>query len=358
MLTRPCLPVSSDIVPTLDSEKPLCPVFGQCGGCQFQDWTYPAELKFKQNYLSQLIKSHLGEKSALLLESIVPSQQAYHYRHVLDINLLRIRSGEVFIGFSPGSRNRIIPVEACPIARTEISDFLPQLKKQALARLTPHYRCANLVVKTGTDGRVFWGGIGKKSLELEEKDYLWAELNGQRIHYSLNTFFQANIGILPRLLALIESFGILDSQTVFYDLYGGVGLFGLAFSKLVRRVILIEENVHAIKIAEYNQRYNQLANFHIVSGRVEERIFHFEPGEKTCVMVDPPRAGLSPNVLELLSAKTRPQALFYLSCNPETFMRDVAFLVKSGWEISRVIPFDFFPRTRHVEILGVLRPKM
>lgn len=330
-----------------------CPLFGQCGGCQFQDIPYDIELKIKQHYLSDLLSEKIPGASACL-EVIVPSLKEYGYRASLDVKLVRFRSGEVLIGFSPLGRNRIIPAEACPVAVPEISRFFPQLKEQAVQKITAKHRNANLVVKSGDDGRVLWGGVGRRSLRLRETDYLWTEIDGTRIFFSLDTFFQKNLGILPKVIQTVQGLGVMDRETVFYDLYGGVGLFGIFFARAVRQVVLIEENIYAVRVAQYNRDYHRLANFQIVSGRVEEQGLSFPAGEKNVVMVDPPRAGLTASVIGQLCADVRPQHLIYLSCSPESLCRDLGELCGRGWSVRRVVPFDFFPRTRHLETLAVL----
>jgi len=158
---------------------PRCPYFGECGGCQYQDLPYDEELKLKEQMLRDLFEDMEGE---IPFQPIVPSLQDYHYRSRLDMNLLRIKSGEVFLGFAPARQGfKVMEIEACPLAMESLSAFIPRLKQEAIAKLTPKYRVASLVVKTGDDGRVFWGGIGKRSLRMAEEDDLFTELCDRRI---------------------------------------------------------------------------------------------------------------------------------------------------------------------------------
>ena len=175
---------------------PQCPVFGQCGGCLYQDIPYEEELRIKETNLKTLLQSRLNIADELF-EPITASPRDYHYRNRLDLKLVCTKEQGVLIGFSSEGRNNIIPIEACPIAQQEISAYLPKVKREAINRLTPKYKMANLVVKTGEDGRVAWGGIGRRSLQMKEEDYLWTEIAGKKIFYSLDTFFQAIRSILP-----------------------------------------------------------------------------------------------------------------------------------------------------------------
>jgi len=315
---------------------------------------YPAELALKERYVRTLLLDQVSPTLAAVFDPIVASPKQYQYRCVLDVKLLQTRDKQVFIGFSPQGINRVVAADHCPISMAAISDFFPELKRQALAKISPKYRNANLVVKTGDDGRVFWGGMGRRSLCLPESDYLWTQIHGKRIFYSMATFFQANLSILPELIERIKKLGVLNSNTVFYDLYGGVGLFGVALKDAVAKVILIEENIHAIKVAEYNRQFNQLQDFEIVPGRVEDHLKAFPFFGSSVAMIDPPRAGLASTVIDTLCADPCPRAVIYLSCNPESLARDLAALVSRGWRIAKIVPFDFFPRTRHLETLVLL----
>ncbi len=340
--------------------EPVCPVFGTCGGCQFQDIAYDDELRLKERYIQKLLlESGLADPSAI--RPIVASPKVYGYRSRMDLKLLRIKSGEMFMGFSPTRGYHVVEVEGCPISMKEISRFLPELRREAMKKMPLKYRNANLTVKAGSDGRVVWGGIGRRSLRLPPEDYLWVELAGKRIFYSLETFFQANLSILPRLIETILTLEGLDAQTVFLDLYGGVGLFGVSVADSVEKVVLIEENVHSVRCARHTLEFNGIKNMEVVEGRMEDAFGvlsgAIDPG-KTVAMIDPPRAGLGP-VAQTLSRGEPFKALLYLSCNPETLMSDLKTILEpGGYEVRTVIPFDLFPRTRHLETLAVLKPKL
>jgi len=203
----------------LKKVDPVCPVFGRCGGCQYQDIPYEQELAVKDQTIAGLFKEHLNIAPEFC-EPIVPSPQEYHYRNRLDLKIMRTKEGILF-GFSTEGKNLTVPIDACPIAMQAISDVIPQLRKQTTENLPPKYRMANLVVRADTEGKVKWGGIGRRSLRLKEDDYLSTELDGRRIFYSLETFFQANLFILPKLIDHLKADLPLAADTVFFDLYGG-----------------------------------------------------------------------------------------------------------------------------------------
>lgn len=337
-----------------DRETPPCPVFGECGGCQYQDISYPAELKVKENSLRALFAERLPVPDNIF-EPILASPKIYHYRNRLDLKLQRTRSAGILVGFSPEGRNGILPVDGCPIAMQEISDFVPQLKLEAVEKLTAKHNIANLVVRTGDDGRLSWGGIGRRSLKKDPEEYLWTEIAGLRIYYSLETFFQANLSILPKVMEYIHSLKLGGKDASFWDLYGGVGLFGICMAGSYGEVFLAEEVGPSVNMARYNALYNRIANMTIVTGKVEETLPGLLKNKKgrAVAMVDPPRAGLSASAKEAV-ANAFFEKVLYLSCNPESLAEDLKYFVERKWKIVKVRPMDFFPRTKHLETLVLL----
>ncbi len=335
----------------------LCPVFGECGGCLYQDIPYFAELQIKTNSLKEQLKKELNLEEASI-EPAVASPEEYHYRHRLDLGLRKIKSGEVLIGFVNPQTRKLIEINECAIARKEVSNFIPELKVRAKALLPADYKRANLTVKTGEEGRVLWGGIGKGSHRLAEEDYLWMNLEGQKIFYSLDNFFQANHFILPALVKILKRKISWNSQTVFFDLYGGVGLFSMVFAPLVKKVILIEESAPSIQMARFNANYHGFSNFEIYEASVEnclDELLLKQAGDACVAIVDPPRKGLTPQASTTLSQTRSLSQLLYLSCNPESLARDLKVFLHEEWKIEKIIPFDFFPRTKHLEVLALLK---
>ncbi|MDD5218181.1 MAG: hypothetical protein PHN49_00590 [Candidatus Omnitrophica bacterium] len=349
--------------------EPLCPVFGACGGCAYQDIPYDEELRIKEKELQTLFRNVLGTSDDIF-ETIVASPEPYYYRHRLDIGLYRDRQGGCTMGFMQEGTHRIVSVDSCAISQQGISEFLPQLKVEASQKMPADYRVANLVVKIGGDGRVVWGGIGRKSLAMNEADYLWTVIEGKKVYYSLDTFFQANLSILPRVVQQIRKWLALDAGTLFLDLYAGVGLFGLCLADSVCKVVMVEESKPSARLAKYNVDVHHLSGkAEILPCKVEEALLLFmaESSYATKVaLIDPPRVGLSESVLQGLALdEENPavgggrkwlDALLYLSCSPETLVRDLTVLSNHGWRIVKAAPFDFFPRTKHLETLVLLQP--
>ena len=337
-------------------EKPLCPYFGACGGCRYQHLSYEEELALKEEALRRIFREEIGLDGGTI-QTIVPSPAPYFYRSRLDLTLGRIR-GVVRLGLNQEGAKDLIPIQSCAIARVEISDFIPTLEKLASARLPENYRGANIVVKTGDNGEVRWGGIGKGSLRMSEPDYFWTEIEGKRIHYSLDTFFQANLAILPVLMKEIRrALGPYPEMNLL-DLYAGVGLFWVVLASEVNRVWAVEDNPWAVRAAEFNRRYHGLSNVLLRQGRTEDLltpILKELEGKPQAAVVDPPRSGLSPTSLQKLTQAKTLDPLIYVSCHPPSLLRDLRGFLKSGWTVDQVTPIDFFPRTQHLETIVRLR---
>lgn len=351
-----------DLPDAPEAVAPLCIYFGRCGGCRYQDLSYEAELKAKEERFRKLfwekLGNHLNGAGEEIFQSIVPSPEPYFYRSRLDLSLRRRGPGARF-GFQAEGSRRFIPIESCSIARPEINAFLPQLMKEAAERLPADYRGANLVIKTDDEGKVRWGGIGRRSLELPEAEYFFTEIEGKRIFYSLDTFFQANLGILPSVIQNLRELLALTSETHLLDLYAGVGLFWAVLARETGWVWAVEESPAATPIAEFNRRTHDLAHVSILEGKTEDRleqILEETQGVPKAAILDPPRKGLSPEALERLKTAKALQRLIYLSCHPDSLIRDLAGFLEAGWRIDFVRPFDFFPRTQHLEVMVRLLP--
>ncbi|MBF0386787.1 MAG: class I SAM-dependent RNA methyltransferase [Candidatus Omnitrophica bacterium] len=343
----------------MPKETPLCQFFGQCGGCQYQDIPYAEELERKGAAFKEALAARI-DIASWDIKPVVASPKVYHYRNRLDLKLVRTRKGTIHVGYSPASKGQILEIERCPIGMEKIADYIIQLRADASANLPEKYRMANLTLRCGDGDKVFWGGIGRKSNHLSPENYFYFSFQGKKIHYSLDTFFQANLSILPLLAEQMRALPIWSKEVVVFDLYGGVGLLGLMVHDLVKGVINIEENTHAVSVADYNVKSNSIENVATLEGRVENVL----PGlldQLDCadniVIVDPPRAGLTEKAVANIIGLTKVRHLLYLSCNPETLAANLSGLMAGGWAVAFVQPFDFFPRTRHLEALVLLSRK-
>lgn len=339
--------------------EPLCPLFGTCGGCRYQDIPYEEELVLKGKALRALLTEGAGIAPEVF-EEVVPSPEYYYYRNRLDLTFRKDREGNWIMGFMLENTHRLEEVKACPIARREINEFLPRLKEEAVRIAPPKYRNANLVVRTGEEGKVFWGGIGRHSLRMKAEDYFSVTVRGRKVFYALDTFFQSNLAILEKVAETLAENIPWKSDTVFLDLYSGVGLFGIALADLARETVMIESGHDSVRLARHNIEYHQLKNAQVLEGQVETclpDVLKEKAGKHCVALIDPPRSGLMKLALDILCGADGLEQLWYLSCSPESLARDLKELMRHHWRIGRIVPFDFFPRTRHLETLVCLTRK-
>ena len=164
------------------------------------------------------------------------------------------------------------------------------------------------------------------------------------------SFFQVNTPQAETMVKLVHQGLALKGDEVLVDAYAGVGTFAALLAPSVQRVIAIEESTAATKDAQVN--FAGLANLELRRGRVEDVLASLNPQPDT-VILDPPRTGCHPRVLETLN-RLAPRRVAYISCDPTALARDLQYLVKGPFRIQEVQPIDLFPQTHHVECIAIL----
>jgi 23S rRNA (uracil1939-C5)-methyltransferase len=176
---------------------------------------------------------------------------------------------------------------------------------------------------------------------------------GLTFHLGADTFFQVNTEAAEALLEMILQHLNLQGTERVVDAYCGIGTFTLPIARQVQQVIGIEMQAEAIKQARENAQLNNIQNVAFQVGKVEELLPQLDH-QPDIVLLDPPRQGCKPEVLQAL-LKLRPARLVYVSCKPATLARDLQILCEEGaYRLTRVQPVDFFPQTAHVEAVAFL----
>ena len=182
------------------------------------------------------------------------------------------------------------------------------------------------------------------------------ELLGLRFRVRPNAFLQTNTAMAERLYELaIEYAGLTGAETV-YDLYSGIGTIGLALASRALTVWGVEANEESVACAIENAGLNQIPNAAFFAGEVGDSLAGLaeRAGTPDVVVVDPPRAGLTPKALRRLARLEAPK-IVYVSCNPTTLAGNVKELAAEwGYRLDRVRPVDMFPHTPHVESVSLL----
>jgi 23S rRNA (uracil1939-C5)-methyltransferase len=339
---------------------PACPVFGTCGGCQLQHLHYPAQLTWKHSVVKQLLQEIGNFEQPPLLET-APCDEPWHYRNHMRFSVNR--DGQ--LGLTARGSHRVLPLTDCPIAHRQINQVLHILQQHPNPRPQALIRCAttsNQILLQPAPDEEIATQLTETGLDLHT-DTMEEILGGQTFRIRPSSFFQTNTAqaekmvlmILQGLLTEPEHYSSQAQKLTIVDAYCGVGTFATLLAHYVGKVIAIEESASAIKDAQWNAR--DLTNIEIIKGKVEDML----PTLSTQIdsfIIDPPRAGCQPHVLDALV--NNPVArIVYVSCDPSTLARDLHILchVHSTYRLRSVQPLDMFPQTAHIECVAVLEHK-
>ncbi len=338
-----------------DRVAPPCPYFGPCGGCQWQFLAYPAQLAAKQRILRDQLRRalRLDERAlARILRAPIGMRDPWAYRNV--VNVTPDADGKP--AFRHLHSHTPVAVTHCPISLPAIS--------AALAKLTESRIEAETTIRVGNDGDV--------AVYSDEAPHaVTLSLLGQEFRVGGDSFFQVNtkpeqrrdltglspsIGQAPHSMADILARCVLDAlaltgRETIVDAYAGVGTFAILAARRAHRVIAVEEMDAAATDARHNARIAGRDNV-LVHARKAERFLPTLDRQVDAVILDPPRAGCAPPVLDAL-LRLRPGRIVYVSCDPATLARDLAVLA-GGYALASVQLLDLFPQTFHLEAVAVL----
>ena len=321
-----------------------CPYFGRCGGCDFQQMTYEAQLAAK----GEIVRDCLQRIARLetIPEFVVhPSTEQWGYRARATWQFDQERKT---IGYYERASRRVCDVVECAVLVPELNETLQRLRAAPWSDFPESMKHLEVVgARDGVSLAPGFDGFETKELRLTVGQETYA--------FNAEAFFQVNQQLLEAILsyALAETRG----QTAL-DLYCGVGLFTLPLARRFHRVIGVEANRSATRYARRNLQHGQLLNASVVTASVGDWIKHSLPGEGSIdfVLLDPPRAGAESVVIKGILA-SKPRQICYVSCDPATFARDLKKFVEGGYSVDSLALFDMFPQTHHVETIARLRLK-
>ena len=371
--------------------EPRCKLFGLCGGCAFQHTDYQNQVKYKFEYVKELLLPVCQNISQIIQNPV--SINAWGYRNKMEFSFFD-DNGRVGLGLHrKGSFNRYVSVEQCficdesflPIMKT-VADFANEKGLSVYDNKSHEGFLRHLVLRRGGGktlaNLVVNGDIGAYAEELASRlfglagsfyltrnssksdavsadsvslimgdEFIFEKLNvgGEDFTFKISpfSFFQTNSkgaeALYNVILDLLKPAGDED----FLDLYCGTGTIAIVTAKRARKAVGIEMNERAVENAKENALLNGADNAEFFGGTVQECVKN-SIGKFDGVILDPPRAGITKEVIGfLLSAQ--PERIIYVSCNPSTLARDLKFLVDGGYGVRAVVPIDMFPQTYHIE---------
>ena len=382
-----------------DRIQPLCGVCTACGGCQFQQYAYPAQLKYKANRVKDAFRRHLKED--VKVNETLGMDNPYEYRNKIQVPVGRDPHGHIVTGFYRSGTHKIIPIDKCYIESSKASKIIQVFKtllkdfryepynedtgyglfRHILIRTSYHYddvmvtlvttqdefkgrnnfvkefikRCPNIKCLVQNinkrDTNVI---LGEKERVLYGDGHIKDSILGVDFLISSKSFYQVNPVQVEVLYSKAIEYANLSKDEVVFDAYCGIGTISLIAAKKVQKVIGVEIVKDAIIDAKKNAKLNNINNADFICGDAGE-VFKDLVNNKikfSTVFVDPPRKGLDEKFINTL-LELAPPKVIYVSCDPETLARDIT-LLSSKYKIENIQPVDMFPMTFHVETICAL----
>ncbi|MDD6302562.1 MAG: 23S rRNA (uracil(1939)-C(5))-methyltransferase RlmD [Bacillales bacterium] len=379
-----------------DRIQPKCKICSSCGGCQYQQLKYDAQLHFKTNRVKNALK-YIGKIDCDVLPCI-GMDDPYYYRNKIQMPYGKDKKGNVYYGFYRQNTHEIIPIKECCIENKKAASILWDIKdlikkhgiiifnedsgkgvlRYVLIRTSYHYDELMVVLVVS---RINFPGqrnfindltkihpeitsvvanenprftnviLGEKEKVLFGKSKIKDSILGLTFEISASSFYQVNpiqVEVLySKALDLID----IKKEQVVLDAYAGVGTIGMIASKNAKKVISVEINESAHKNAIENAKRNNITNMEFYCDDAGKFITNYE-GQIDIVIMDPPRKGSDHAFISSVMGMNINNVI-YISCDPETLARDLNEF-SSKYEVRYVQPVDMFPMTSHVECITLL----
>lgn len=387
------------ISPSPERREPPCSVFGKCGGCDLMHMSYDEELRLKLKRVNDAIR-HVGGLDFEIGE-ILGAESIFRYRNKTIYNFAEDDGGRAVAGFYRERTHDVVPVEDC-IIQSELSsrcasalcDFMNEYDiavyheesgKGLIRRLFTRssVKCPHFVAVI-----VAAGGLGERTASLVDalrkacpeltgivlcinktrgntvlggdfhtlwgSEFIVDELCGLKFKISPMSFFQINPKQAQKLYDRAVNYACPDGGTVL-DLYCGAGTISLCLARKAAKVYGAEIVEQAVENARLNARENGIENAEFFLGDAGQAAEMFERNDvrPDAVVVDPPRKGLSAQVIDSVAAMS-PNRVVYVSCDPGTLARDMKLFAQNGYLPQSGTAVDMFPRTCHVETVVLM----
>ena len=365
------------ITPSPDRISPPCNGERECTGATWPHISYSAQLRFKQDILSDAL-TRIGGMSPARPLSIIPSPRTDHYRLRTQFNV-RSQNGVQRIGFFRQGSYDLIEVENAflihPLidktlkAVRTLSGRLPLLTeihinaspsgavhilffsdRESYPDMAPFFSDMRKVVPEVIGITGF--GARKKAFSLGGNQ-LALEMEGMTLMATEGNFYQVNWDQNRNMVKTVLDFAALSKTEVVLDLYCGIGNFSLPLARQAKNVIGIESGYSAIADAKANAALNGVKNAEFIADDLQRGLKTLMQRKLRAdvIVLDPPRAGATLKTLERVLAFV-PKKIVYVSCNPATLARDLKFFHLFGFRLDRLQPIDMFPYTYHIECVA------
>ena len=356
-----------------------CSVFEGCGGCQLQHTTYEETLLWKQRWVEDAL-TRIGKLNVEVKPTIGMSAP-WRYRN--KARLHREPTGE--LGYYKEKSKALVHFKDCLLLSERMNRWI-RLTEEYLAEGFEEIHTLTFRENTKGEGLLLLEGPPTKVLSGEENPEFFEALAKEGLcsvwgtdaegnavlvwgdegfsqtildmtfEVSPLSFLQVNSLQTDVLYTHVLAEAALTGEETVWDLYSGIGTLALALARKAKKVTGIEENPFAVEDAIQNAvNNNAIGHVEFLKGKVESRMMKLEE-KPDVVVVDPPRAGMHPAVVNRL-LELKPQRIIYVSCDPGTLARDLGMLTQGGYGVESVQPVDMFPWTGHVETVVCLNRK-
>ncbi len=385
-----------------DRVDPVCPVSSRCGGCVYRHMSYESELKVKYKKVFDAV-TRIGKVDKEKMRAIIGAEdRTDRYRNKAQIPVALNKEGKVEMGFYSRHSHRIAACDDCllsPLIFTQISKIFKEFitkypyiiydEENHRGKIRHLYlriaECTNeVMVCVVVNGRSFdhqeelFNSIIEKFSEVKSivinvntaktnvilgyenivvygKESITDILCGLEFELSPLAFYQVNRVQAQRLYEKAREYAQLKGDEVLVDLYCGTGTIGLSMAKDCKTLIGVEIIDKAIENAKKNAEKNSIDNARFICADATEAASQLEKEgiAPDVVVVDPPRKGLTPQLIETI-VRMSPQRVVYVSCDPATLGRDLKHFEELQYSVKEITPVDLFPRTAHVESVALL----
>lgn len=371
--------------------KKVCPVAAKCGGCQWIDKSYEEQLQAKSERLRRLMKPYCRP------ETVIAMEQPAHYRNKVHAAFGEDRNHNAISGIYEEKSHRIVPVDSCYIENQKAdeiivsvrgllksfkirpyredtgygllrhvlirtghvtgqimvvlvlsSPILPSKNNFVKALLKLHPEITTIVVNVNDRDTSMI--LGSREQVIYGKGYIEDELCGKMFRISPKSFYQVNPVQTEKLYGKAMEYAGLTGRETVLDAYCGTGTIGMIASDRAAQVIGVELNRDAVKDAISNAKRNRISNIRFYQNDAGKFLTQMaeQKTKPDVLFMDPPRSGSDETFLSSVAA-IRPKKIVYISCNPETLVRDLQFLTKRGYKVKRCAGVDMFPFTDCIE---------
>ena len=377
----------------------LCPVADKCGGCSWINKPYVEQLKNKEKQLKELLAPFCK------VEGVISMEHPEHYRNKVHAVFGENRYHDAISGIYEQKSHRIVPVDSCLIENAKADEIIVSIRgllksfhirpynedtgygllRHVLIRTghvtgqimvvlvlaSPILPSKNNFVKAllkrypeittvviNVNNRNTSMVLGDKEHVIYGKGYIEDELCGKRFRISPKSFYQVN-PVQTEILygKALEYAGLTGKETV-VDAYCGTGTIGMIASDKAAKVIGVELNADAVRDARNNAKANQIRNIQFYQNDAGKFLVEMagQGAKVDVVLMDPPRSGSTEEFMNSV-AQIGPERIVYVSCNPETLVRDLKYFKKKGYRVAKGVGVDMFPFTEHVETVVLLSHK-